>query len=479
MQIGGAAGWGSLAVVDGLAPVDGWQGGSDLALADRTRVTRDASDLFFTFDGSMADTSGRATIADTGGAVPTADAILGGGALALTGAEPAVVRLPDDSIFAPESSPGSVTIEFWLRPGIVADGANVLYWSGFAREQGAPVVQELLVGVENRRLTWNLTNLVRVPPSGAAPTGSAGGWQSAALVGRRQLVPGHWQHHRLEFDGARGRLAYVVDGVLEDIRWLTPSGREDGRPYQLYVGPGAADTIDLGERLVGTIDEVRIARRPLPPWEPPLVRDEPGLAVTEPLTLGSAGAHLRTVRVRAEEPGLTAVRVAYRVAEQIVSRDPHAALDAPWTEVPADGRMPFDAHGRYVQFRMELLPAADRTISPRISGITVAYEPTPPPPAVRSVIVEPVPEGLRVRWGRIFLSDIAGYRVHLGTTPGRYLGTATVASPVDAGDRSELVIEGLVGDRAYVVAVEAYDRWGNAGPLSYEVEGRAGRGESE
>jgi hypothetical protein len=72
--------------------------------------------------------------------------------------------------------------------------------------------------------------------------------------------------------------------------------------------------------------------------------------------------------------------------------------------------------------------------------------------------------------------DTAGYLVYYGTRPGVYRGdeARTGESPIDVGDTTETVIEGLSNGRVYYFSVATYDTAGkkNRSPLSEEVSAR-------
>lgn len=60
-------------------------------------------------------------------------------------------------------------------------------------------------------------------------------------------------------------------------------------------------------------------------------------------------------------------------------------------------------------------------------------------------------------------NDLAGYRIYIGTEPGRY------GAPIDVGLVSEYVINGLEIGRTYYFAMTAFDSSGNESALSNEL----------
>lgn len=73
-------------------------------------------------------------------------------------------------------------------------------------------------------------------------------------------------------------------------------------------------------------------------------------------------------------------------------------------------------------------------------------------------------EMIRVRWNENPESDIAGYRVYWGTTPGSYQWSR------DVGSQTICDLTDLQADTRYFIAVTARDYWGNESAYSAEVE---------
>lgn len=71
--------------------------------------------------------------------------------------------------------------------------------------------------------------------------------------------------------------------------------------------------------------------------------------------------------------------------------------------------------------------------------------------------------GVSISWNRNLESDVAGYRVHYGTSSRDYRNT------IDVGPFTSAVIDGLISGTTYYFAVTAYDMSGNESADSQEV----------
>lgn len=469
-EFGGRAGWNILQSVQNIALRPGWQGGEDLTIADEGYHGNAELDLYADFDRDFTDTVGRYSVRVNAVELQR-EARVGRGAVRFNGAGELAFLYGGDALLAPQSQTGSFSIDLWVYPFDVHDGADILYWRGALTNTAPPVLQQLRFTVRDRRLMWELVNMVAEPHAGGGES-----VRSVSLHGRRPLVPDRWTFHQLSYDARTGMLTYSVDGAPEAITYLSPSGTEDGAVHPIVFGPDTGEGLVLGRRFRGLVDEFRITRTARAARPAGRVLAAPAVAITGPVDLGAPSSAIEAIRVRAETPARTDVRVSYRAADAVVSFDAERALDRPWIDLPPSGLPDTEVRGRYVQLRFTLLPDAGRAATPRVQAVALDVRAPAPPPPVFAPEVQPVAGGVRLSWDPVRLDAVSGYRVYFGPMPGRYIGTPTMTSPIDVGAQTSVVIEGLEPDRAYVFAIETVDRWGQVSPLSREVEARAGRG---
>jgi hypothetical protein len=472
VRLGGRDGWDHIELRENVMMVDGWQGGQDLALSDWGARIEPTTDMLVPFDFSADDSTGRYRAVPSGVRVVAADRKFGAGAAAFDGQGTVTYRAGPEALLAPDTQAGSFTIDFWLNPFRVSEGASILRWRGALINSGRPVLQELRFEIRDNRAVWRLTNLIV-----SADEAGRREFSSREITARRGVVPRTWVHHQLRYDATTGQISYRVDGVPEAIDYLTPDGRETFAAAAIYFGADTGDGLVLGDGFHGLIDDFRITRDADRTPQPVSYSGEAGRAYSGPIHLGRSGARIGEIDIRADTPGRTEVRLWYRTADMVVSHDVPDALPSSWREVPPDGVLPYDTRGSFVQLRADLLPDARGNDTPRLQAVTIRHYPEIPPPPPVGLVGESVPSGVALSWDPVFAEDIAGYRVYLGERPNRYLGTTGVRSPVDVGNVTETVVDGLQPDRAYVFAVESYDRYGQTSGLTREVQVRAGRSE--
>lgn len=472
---GGRHGWDVMEVFSNVTLAAGWEGGHDIILSDAGRTVEAATDLLVSFEGSLRDQAGNYQVRNSGVETVTRPVRFGNGAAGFDGNATVAYFPGPGSLFTSDSQSGSFAIDFWMYPNHITEGATILRWRGALINGENPVLQDLRLEIHDRRLHWVLTNLVvRAGQGGIVPD------PSVRLSGRRSTIPRTWQHHQLRFDSFTGQLAYLVDGVPEDIRYLSETGREDGTALSILFGHDTGDGIVLGRGFQGALDELRISRAITSGPQPARYTGESGVVLSRPIDLGGSGARLTGIESFVSVPGGTEVRGYYRLGNVVTRNEPEEALDAEWRAIPADGEIAGNERGRYLQLRYHLLADAGRDESPRVRSVRVRFDPAAPPPPPHIVTGRPVPEGVELSWDPVLAGDVAGYRVYFGERPRRYTGAAGMISPRDVGSETTVVITGLQQDVPYVFAVESYDRHGQSGTLSRETEVRAGReGESQ
>lgn len=450
----------------------GWRGGNEVVLQESQFSLREETDLLVNFTGNLHDAAGNYH------PLRGHDAIVStprrtGGAAGFDGSRTVSLLPGDTSLFSPGAQVQSFSIDLWFYPHHITEGGELLRWRGALLQGGRPVLQEIRFEIHDRRMRWVMDNVIAQASDNGSPE-----MGSVTLSARRILIPRTWQHHQLRFDATTGRLSYVVDGQTEAVTHLTRSGREDGSVNTFLFGADTGDGLVLGLGIEGALDMIRITRSTAETHHWTRLSGDPGMVLTRPIDLSSSSVRVEEIRTITAEPGNTHIRGYYRLGDTIVSSRAEDALDSEWQRIPESGvlsRGGASPQGRYIQLRYELLADAGRSETPRLRDVVVRYIPGLPPVAPRQIVGEPITRGVRLQWNPVPGESIAGYRIFFGESPGRYMGTHGVRSPLDAGDTTEIEIHGLPQDVPFVFAIESYTEDGQASPLSHEVEVRAGR----
>ena len=130
-----------------------------------------------------------------------------------------------------------------------------------------------------------------------------------------------------------------------------------------------------------------------------------------------------------------------------------------WNQILPGELLPPEVKGRYLQIMAELFPDGTGTVSPVLSGMKISYEKNLPPFPPAYVFAKAGNGKVIMNWQPVTDPDIAGYMVYYGNKPGLYFGTdsTTGNSPIDAGNRTSIQIDGLENGKLYYFAVTSYD----------------------
>ena len=454
------------AVRSGTVLRPGLRGFQDLELDDASGRSEgpavsagDDIDLLLHLDRpDEGDMTGRYRLESPAGVtITTVEPRLGEGSAVFRG-EPLALHPGDDALFAPGTTWGDFTMEFWLRPSRLREGETIIEWKGLLDDGRA---QEWTVRVRGRRLVWTFDNFF-VSPDGR-PT-------RIELRGD-PLIPGEWRHHQLFFDADIGLLEYRIDGIPSDIAYATGTNRETPDIWFPRTGERSGTALRLGVTFQGMMDEFRLLSRTPAPDEPRL-RKYPaaGLARTRIIDLGSIGSRLRDIDATVSTTPGSDIDWYYLLTDDLLSArnlpEQRSDRNRPDRQVWrrfVPGETEIDGRGRYLLIMLELFPdlALDRT--PVVSDISIRYETRRPPPPPDGLYVETVEGDIHLSWRPSPAPEEVSYLVYWGHEPGRYNG---VGSPANAGSGTSWILKTPSdGNRPFYFSVVAY--YDRDDPASY------------
>ena len=461
--------------MDGVTTVPGRWGFQDLALASGEYTPDSATELLLHFDAEAArDATGTWQLLPPAPLLSPSVAVMGAASAAFTGSRAGLsLTPPPGGLFAAGAVWDDFTIEFWLYPATLSDGESVLAWTASARQAAGQDARFSAQGVRcflrDRRMVWEFPNLFALPSGERLPV---------TLVGARQLLPRVWHHHLLRFNAHEGLLEYRVDDAPEAILHTTDTGREGGSIAVPSVGSAFAGPLTVGAGLTGFVDELRVSRRCV---EDPVLSPLPGTtgaATSRIIDLGFSSTRIARIDAVASTPADSSVEYFYQAADSWNGRQLlRGSTD--WISFTPGTDFKDTLKARYIQLRVELFPDGTRTHSPRVSALTLVFEPNPPPAPPAGLRVTPGNGKVTLSWRKVNDLDVKGYMVYYGGAPHTYLGTGAAQgdSPIDAGAATTIEISGLSNGSLYYFAVAAYDTSEprQLSEFSPEVSGRPSR----
>lgn len=463
LVLGGSAGWPAFSREYGLSRAPGRLGRPAVVLDSATPAPAD--DLYVSFDRTeFADESGWYTVLSN--ELRTAGSRRGrhgGAALCNTDSAGLTLRGNPGSLFGSPGPTGSFTLSFWLYPAVTENGSILFQWRSSLTGSGRSLYQYIRSIIMKNHIEWSFSNIWQT--FGGEPL-------DVVLSSRRNLVPGEWTHHELSYDAQTGLLEYRLNGLTEDLRFMTAGSSESGDVYPAVLG--AVSEIELAPRYSGLLDEFRITRQAADPVTLDRRNDilsrypaAGGRFVSNPLDSGTAASVLDSLTVELSQPPETGASFFVRAGENFYQ---WTDTSPAWIPV-SPGENITGVSGRYFQIAAELYTDGTASSTPVLSSVSLHYRDNEPPwPPVR-IKATPGNRSVTLSWGASVDHDTAGYIVYYGKRPGEYLDEG---SPHDAGDSLSVTIHNLENGVVYYFSVSAYDAVGrdHQGPLSAEVHAR-------
>ena len=377
------------------------------------------------------------------------------------------------TFFGSEGLMGSFSIEFWLCPSIAENGENIINWESSKVENNQLVYQLLNGSFDKQHMIWTFSNFFNyyISPEG---------YTDVVLHGTSDLIPDTWSYHAISFDAETGLLEYLVNGVTEDLKYITTTGREDGEVSLVVLG--TKSELEFCGEYTGKIDDIRIVRRPfaMPDFQSadnagPLDHFQylPSGAsfVSKPIMV-STGSVLNSLTAEDSIPAQTEILYYVRSGENFYGwTDSYPE----WKPVE-NGDKITGVTGLYFQVMAELLPDGNGSKSPAITQISLDFTelPEPLPPFVVKAVAGN--GAVTVSWNYSVDDTAGGYYLYYGTRPGEYLGRFAIEgeSPINVGNTTSFTVTGLENGKIYYFAVAAWSALDMrvVGNLSKEVFAR-------
>lgn len=474
---GGDAGWSNLAETKNIEIGKGRFGNECLEIESNKAGVSDSTDLLINFDGGkIVDEKGNYTVTENNMSLTPKSAMGNGAALAYGSG----LRLEpkENALFGRRGTPGSFAIEFWMAPANGENGENVFTWnssrtsvvgvigSNIGKTKNYSEYQMISCAFFNNHLEWSFSNIFI-------------GYDEADVIlhGKSTIVPEKWSRHSISFDEETGLIEYIVDGHVEDMRFITRTGHEGGTVCVPALGVTAS--IELCKNFSGRIDDFRIER------DVNKVKDfglygtllesykrSGGWFSTEP-TLIATGATLNSVNALMNVPEETSVRFFVRSGENYYN---WTSSYPEWKEIE-NGAELSGVEGMYFQLKANLLCDGAGSRTPQITEIAFNYTEYPLPFPPFSVYADGGKNSITVTWNYSVDDATGGYYVYYGNRSGEYLGRAAIEgmSPIKAGNTTSFTLTGLESGSLYYFAVASYSKKDEKtiGSLSREVYARA------
>lgn len=474
IKLGGKNGWPQLEVSENIATAPGRFGYDSLVISTNTFDPDYDTDLIVNFESKNNPVSFGNYAVEKNTLQHVSATELGKGAGLSRDTGGMTLKGQDGTYFGTEGLKGSFSIEFWLNPSLSENGEIIFQWHSSRTVDSYLVYQMINASFTGGHLQWMLQNVFDFSYRGS---------EEIILNGVSTIIPNTWSSHVLSYDAETGLLEYLVNGFVEDIKYITSTGHEGGDVSLVMLGVPAG--FDLCSHYTGKIDDFRIKKSAysLPAYQSAenagsvermkYVRTG-GYFRTRPLMV-SAGSVLDSIDVEMDVPSQTAVNLYVRSGDNRYN----------WTDtypewkVVENGEEIKGVSGLYFQIAAEIFPDGNGKITPSITEIKLNYTELPEPLPPFSLKAVAGDGSVTLKWNYSVDETTGGYYVYYGNRPGEYLGRVAVegASPINVGNTTSLTLTGLENGTIYYFAVASWSKYNEnvIGELSREVFARPKR----
>ncbi|GHV95529.1 hypothetical protein AGMMS50293_18490 [Spirochaetia bacterium] len=387
-----------------------------------------------------------------------------------------------DALFAPDNHIRDFSLEFWLYPLNMENGEQILSWissrpvrtgRNVQGNSGDYAFQRIQCVSSKNRLYWTFLDFF------TSPDGQR--HLNINITGDSAVVPKTWSHHLIRFDADTGMLEYVMNGNTEAIVYASSTGREGGEVYTPIVGEGGSFT--LGSRFMGLMDEFKIYGACVSRPSIQKYASRGGRVETRAIDLGEGNSGILMVeasggRMGARANGDFRRNGRFRFADDSelqffirAAENPYRWDDSAWRSFTPGIDLAGGIRGRYVQLAVDFYPSSDGESSPYLEELNIIYMPNEPPLPPQGLTATAIDGGVQLHWRNSPDSDTVGYLIYYGTIRGEYFGddAALGSSPIDAGKRNSLFVEGLKNGTLYYFRIAAYDQRDTNNPSAYHA----------
>ncbi len=447
LVIGKGDRWKRFARLDNVMVVKGKFADYDLVLRDAEYRTTKDTDLLLHFNGrKVFDEADHYRVESQNIIFSSKYYRYGGGSGGFLKRYTSLELVPSyGSLFWPGNLWGDFSIEFWLYPANLEDGEKIIFWTNVVNKKGSVFYQQVKCYIERRHLKWEFVNFFISPDFK----------KRVVMEGLDGLIPRTWSHHLLRFNSSSGLFEYLVNGRIEDVKYVTKTGREGSDVILPYMAGKAPADVLIGNGFTGFLDEFRIVKSFVKKSNLKRYGNRTGVAVSDIIDMGYSDTKVLKIGGIYDKPSDSDIYFYYRVSNILINSK---NLSAKWVRF-FPGEPMDNVKGRYLQLRLEFFPNGRRTESPRVSQLSVVYEPKLPPPAPVGLYVVPGDGEVHLYWKRVNESSVKGYLVYYGSSPGSYLGRGAKEgdSPIDVGNVNNFRVTGLENGKLYSFSVVAYD----------------------
>ncbi|WP_300758135.1 fibronectin type III domain-containing protein [uncultured Brachyspira sp.] len=337
-----------------------------------------------------------------------------------------------------DTSMASFTFEFYLNPYRVRMNSKVLSKMAIYNDNGVTKYAGIRANIINGRLVWQFNNLFSYN----------GQYTNVTLSEGEYLKENEWRHHSVSFDASTGKLVKYIDGIEEEVVYLTSTGDRNGSPYVAEFDNIKLDPLYLGQGFIGGLDAFY--------FTPSYKRDfnlyrysSNGEIISRVIDFEDKNTFIDSINYTGSFTNGSYIDVYYRTSDYYFAPDDD---NIAWQYLDNNTNT-ITANVKYVQIRAVLKSNIDRNITPILNNVDISYHKGRLPQIPVNLTAAAVNNNsVMLKWDAVH-EDVVGYKIYYGTKSGVY--NDAEYTPIQIGNQSEYYIEGLNSNEVYYFTITA------------------------
>ncbi|MEI0489322.1 fibronectin type III domain-containing protein [Brachyspira pulli] len=335
----------------------------------------------------------------------------------------------------------SFTIEFYLNPYRVRMNSQVLSKMAIYNDNGATKYSGIRANIINGRLVWQFNNLFSYN----------GKYTNVTLSQGEYLKENEWRHHSISFDASTGKLVKYIDGLEEEVVYLTSTGDKTGSPYIAEFDNIKLDPLYLGQGFIGGMDLFYFT--PTYKQNFNLYKYSlDGEIISKVIDFNDKNTFIDAINYTGKYTNGSYIDLYYRTSDYYFAPDDN---NIAWQLLNSyiNTNVSNSNSVRYMQIRAVLKSNVDRNITPTLNNVDIVYHKGRLPQVPVNLTATAVNNNSVVlRWEGDH-KDIVGYKIYYGTKSGVY--NEAEHTPIIVGNQNEYYVEGLKENEVYYFTITA------------------------
>ncbi len=377
-----------------------------------------------------------------------------------------------NTLFKEGDSTGSFTIDFWIYFYNTYNNQVIFEKKGqIINPRNEPTTSGIGMRLYNNKIEASFKNVFYYLDTFIS--NSPYSEEEIILKSKETVVPEKWYHISVSFDEYSGLLTLFMNGLLQEHIWCTNDGTSSGEIHvPRFIGEENSP-LYIANGINALLDDFHIQRSYTNEFELSKYKKTEGLIESEIVDLKMNGSSIRDVQLEAVKNNNTDAVFEFRISDDYFLPDTDSEK-LKWIDFSLVSGIPDEyLYGRYLQWRVRLLPGYLFEYSPLLKSINLDINYNTIPSVVLGVEGESRDGLITLYWDSNIEKDVTSYKIYYGKESKNYIEDGSVITVAKSQlldpYKPSYTIRGLDKDIVYYFSITAVDSYNNESNFSEEV----------